>query len=292
MDRSERLIKLGDSWFSSKAKNAAQMFSAENATTDIDDVLNNAETDLVIISTRHNNHAELILKCLTAGKNVFVEKPLCVNMDELKSIKDFYESDLQNRSKLFIGFNRRYSPLVNEVKKQLNQRKSSVLIEYRMNAGYIPHDHWVHSDGGRIIGEACHCIDLVKYLVGSSVVTMNTESLTHQNSPYSSADNKVITLKFEDGSVAKISYFSIGSSKLEKEKIDIHFDGKSIILDDFKNLSFYGIEASDIRNKNSDKGQTEELEVVYNTITKDLNAPIPVNDMIDTTYLSILAAQS
>lgn len=272
-----------------KAKEVAEQYKANYATTNYDDILNDKDVDLVLISTRHDSHAELSLKALQAGKNVFVEKPLATTHEDLENIKAFYESDTTNKPILFTGFNRRFSKYTTEIKKYTNNRINPMIIRYRMNAGFIPLDHWVHEDGGRMIGEACHIIDLMTALTDAKVESISVESLTPKTDKYSSADNKSITLKYSDGSIASIEYFATGSKELAKEFMEIHFDGKSIIMDDYKSLQGYGIKLDEITTQTSQKGQLEELETLYETIKGNkLDWPIELWDMIQTTETTFL----
>jgi predicted dehydrogenase/threonine dehydrogenase-like Zn-dependent dehydrogenase len=267
-----------------KAKSVAEQYKANYATTNYEDILKDKDVDLVLISTRHDSHAELSLKALQAGKNVFVEKPLATNQEDLDKIKAFYESDTPNKPVLFTGFNRRFSKYITEIKKHTDKRINPMMIRYRMNAGYIPLDHWVHEDGGRMVGEACHIIDLMTSLTNSKIESISVESLTPKTDYYSSSDNKSITLKYTDGSVASIEYFANGSKELAKEFMEVHFDGKSIIMDDYKSLKGYGVKLTEIKDKISQKGQYEELEALYETIKGNKKEwPIELWDMVQTT---------
>ncbi|KIM06099.1 MAG: oxidoreductase [Sulfurovum sp. AS07-7] len=267
-----------------KAKAVAEQYKANYATTNYEDILNDKDVDLVLISTRHDSHAELSLRALQAGKNVFVEKPLATNQEDLDKIKAFYESDTPNKPVLFTGFNRRFSKYTTEIKKHTDKRINPMMIRYRMNAGFIPLDHWVHEDGGRMVGEACHIIDLMTALTNSKIESISVESLTPKTDNYSSSDNKSITLKYADGSVASIEYFANGSKELAKEFMEVHFDGKSIIMDDYKSIQGYGVKLTDIKDEISQKGQYEELEALYETIKGNKKEwPIELWDMIQTT---------
>lgn len=271
-----------------KAKAVAQQYGANYATSNLDDILNDDNVNLVIISTRHDSHGELTLKALKAGKNVFVEKPLATNKEELESIKKFYEGE-GDKPVLFVGFNRRFSTYVQEIKKYTSARVNPMIIRYRMNAGYVPMDHWVHENGGRMVGEACHIIDLMTALTGSEIESIFSQSITPRNEKYSTEDNKSIVLKYRDGSVANIEYFANGSKELSKEFMEIHFDGKSIILDDYKSLKGYGIRVKEISTNVSQKGQLEELEALSQTIKGNKKHwPIELWDMIQTTEISFL----
>ena len=272
-----------------KAKAVAEQYKANYATTSYEDVLNDKDVDLVLISTRHDSHAELSLKALQAGKNVFVEKPLATTQEELDLIKDFYESNKPNKPVLFTGFNRRFSKYTTEIKKHTDNRINPMMIRYRMNAGFIPLDHWVHEDGGRMVGEACHIIDLMTTLTNSKIESISVESLTSTTNKYSSSDNKSITLKYADGSVASIEYLANGSKDLAKEFMEVHFDGKSIMMDDYKTLQGYGVKLKEITTKTSQKGQLEELEVLYETIKGNKKEwPIELWDIMQTTEVTFI----
>lgn len=271
-----------------KAKYVAQQYNAAYATSDIDEVLEDENVDLVLISTRHDSHAELTLKALKKGKNVFVEKPLATNERELKMIVNFFKK-AKNPPLLFVGFNRRFSRYAREIKKHTDRRINPLFIRYRMNAGYIPLDHWVHRNGGRIVGEACHIIDLATFLTGSKIVSISVEELTPKTNYYSSSDNKSIILKYEDGSLAHIDYFACGSKDYPKEHMEVHFDNKTIVLDDYRYLKGYGIDVEEIRTLTSDKGQLEELEALYEGL-KTGKWPIQLWELIQTTKATLLIA--
>jgi len=188
---------------------------------------------------------------------------------------------------LFTGFNRRFSKYTKEIKKHTDKRINPMMIRYRMNAGYIPLDHWVHEDGGRMVGEACHIIDLMTALTNSKIESISVESLTPKTDNYSSSDNKSITLKYSDGSIASIEYFANGSKELAKEFMEVHFDGKSIIMDDYKSLKGYSVKLTEIKDEISQKGQYEELEALYETIKgNNKKWAIELWDMIQTTEIS------
>jgi len=269
------------------AKSVAKQYGAAYATTDYEDILNDKDVDLVMIATRHDSHATLVLQALQAGKHVFVEKPLATHQKELDFIKEFYESDISNKPVLFTGFNRRFSKYTTEILKHTSKRVNPLFIQYRMNAGFIPLDHWVHENGGRIVGEGCHIIDLMTSLVGERVVSISCESISPKNDKFLSEDNKSIILKYEDGSVANIQYFAMGSKEFAKEYMEVHFDNKTIVMDDYKSLKGYGIKVKEIKTALSEKGQFEELEVLYETLSGEKDSwAIELWDMIQTTEIT------
>ncbi len=271
-----------------KGKAVAQQYGAKYVTTEYNDILNDDEVDLVFITTRHDSHAELTLKSLQAGKNTFVEKPLAVNEQQLEDIKIFFEN-CNNPPALTVGFNRRFSKYAKEIKTHTDRRINPLYIHYRMNAGHVPLDHWIHENGGRIIGEACHIIDLMTYFTGSRITTISCEELSPQTEAFSSSDNKSVILKYEDGSIASIEYFAVGNNTYPKEYMEVHFDQKTIVLDNYKSVKGYGIKIKKLSSKNSQKGQLEELEYLHQTLMdKGSEWPIPLWDMIQTTAVSLL----
>ncbi|TFH02354.1 MAG: oxidoreductase [Calditrichales bacterium] len=270
-----------------QAKYAAERFGAENATTEINDVLTEPQINLVMICTRHDSHAGLVLQALQAGKNVFVEKPLATNLAELEKIQKFYADLRDSYPLLMVGFNRRFSPYAVEIKKHTDKRINPLFIHYRMNAGYVPLDHWIHENGGRIIGEGCHIIDLMTFLTDSRIIEYTSENLTPATGSISPVDNRSIILKYEDGSVATIEYFAVGNKELPKEYMEIHYDQKSIIMEDYKSLIGHGIKVKNISSDKSEKGHKDELTPLYYALKEGAEWPIPLDDLLETTEVSI-----
>lgn len=281
-----------------KAKDTAERFGAAYSTTDYHELIADPEIDLVMICTRHNLHGKLVLDSLQAGKHTFVEKPLCITKEELEAIKEFYGFNQDSSQPvnqpadqpiLMVGFNRRFSKYAREVKKHVQKRINPLFIHYRMNAGYIPLDHWVHTEegGGRIIGEACHIIDIFSFITGSRVVTFGAANLRPKTGSISNSDNKSIVLEYGDGSVATLDYFAVGSKELPKEWLEVHFDEKSIIVDDYKSIKGCGVKVADISSQTPDKGQIEELEELYRCLkTENKGWPIALESMFETTKIT------
>jgi len=274
-----------------RAKEVARQFGAHVATTNIDDVLADPKVDLVMICTRHDSHGGLSLKALQAGKNVFVEKPLCTRQEEVDAFKEFYaqtDGSGSHKPLLMPGFNRRFSAYAREIKKHTDNRVNPLFIHYRMNAGYIPLDNWVHDDGGRIVGEGCHIIDLMTFFTGSQIESLTWESMSPKNEKFSKTDNKSIILKYQDGSVCTIEYFAAGAKEFPKEYMEVHFDEKTIVMDDYKRMSGFGVKISDISTPISQKGHLEELQALHEALTiPDRPWPIELWDMIQTTEISL-----
>ena len=216
----------------------------DNTSTDYAKVLCDDQIDTVFIATRHDSHASLVIECLKHNKNVWVEKPLAINLEELEQIKLTYEkvsSKIKNGPQLMVGYNRRFSPHAIKIKDLLSNIHSSKSILVTVNAGHIPKDHWTQDPkigGGRIIGEACHYIDLIRFFVGKKIVKVTSENAEESGSVVK--DRSTISLKFEDGSLGTILYLSNGAPNYPKERVEIFSEGKILQLDNFKKMKGFG----------------------------------------------------
>lgn len=261
------------------ATTTAKQFSANYATTDYQVVLNDPEVDAVLITTRHNLHAEMTLKALNAGKHVFVEKPLALNQDELDAVIGFYAKRQDEQTPMLLtGFNRRFSPHIKSIKEIVDGRSNPMIINYHMNASYIPLDHWVHNreGGGRNIGEACHLYDLFTYITNSKFTDISMRNIMPQTAYYTCHDNFVALITFEDGSVATLTYTSLGTSQHPKEHMTIYVDGKVLILNNYKRHDFVGTGKKGMNIKTMDKGQKNELTAFAVAIKNNEEWPIPL----------------
>lgn len=268
----------------------AKRYSALKSTTDYNEILKDNDVDAVIIATRHNLHAEMALSALKAGKHVLLEKPMALNEEELKTFEDFYSDDNAQLPVLMIGFNRRFSKYMTEIKKHTDERSNPLIINYRMNAGYIPLDHWVHTEegGGRNIGEACHIYDVFTYLTNSKVKSVYAKAISPSTFHYSSSDNFVTVIDFEDGSVATLTYTALGDKKFPKERMEVSFDGKTIFMDDYKALEFFGVKGKSVSSSIPEKGQKEELVEWGAAINKGAAWPIPLWQQVQATEISFM----
>jgi predicted dehydrogenase/threonine dehydrogenase-like Zn-dependent dehydrogenase len=271
----------------------AKQFGANYATTDYQQVLQNPEVDAVIITTRHNLHASMTLEALQAGKHVLVEKPLALNQEELGKIEAFYQRESQNKPILLTGFNRRFSHYSQRVYEIVQKRSNPMILNYRMNAGYISLDHWVHGEegGGRNRGEACHIYDLFTYLTGSQVVNVDTRAIMPKTGYYSRSDNFVTTITFEDGSVATLTYTSLGNKEYPKENLEIFVDGKVIKLEDYRQLTIFGAKQPDLKTKVLEKGQYQELKHFGELIQEGGAWAIPLWQQLQATTISFWVEQ-
>lgn len=267
------------------AASLAAQYGAEYATTNFDRILKDDEIELVLICTRHDLHAPMAIQALQAGKHVFVEKPSAVNQVQLRELLTV----IRDSKKVYLtGYNRRFSKYLQEVKSKVERRKGSLFLEYTMNAGYLPKTHWVHSSegGGRIIGEGCHIIDLLGFLVGSRVDNVSISHLTHESGYYMSDDNVSVTIKYLDGSIAVMNYISNGSAKYPKETLRAYYDGKIITMIDYMSLKGKNVYVKRLRSSSPDKGQKEEMLALYKFIRLGELYPIPLDEIEQTAHIT------
>jgi len=272
------------------AENTANQFGASYSTTDYNEVLSDPKTDSVLICTRHHLHADMTIRALEAGKHVLVEKPLAMNQPELEKIEKFY-TDNSNESKpiLLTGYNRRFSPYALRIKEIIKDRKNPLIINYRMNAGYLPLDHWVHTEegGGRNIGEACHIYDLFTFLTDSKYKDISVKSINSDGNYYSSCDNFITIINFEDGSLATLTYTAMGAKQYPKEHMEIYSEGRVITMTDYKTLNIHGSNDKGLDTKLMEKGQFQELEYFGRALNNNNGWPIPLWQQIQSTVISL-----
>ncbi len=280
-----------------RAKAVAEQFGAAYATTDYEQILGDDEIDLVMICTRHDLHGPIVLEALRAGKHTFVEKPLCLRASELDEIESYFRDaegvagDGRRQPLLTVGYNRRFAPCIQEIKKHLVKRVNPLVLHYRMNAGYVPQDHWVHDPGqggGRIIGEACHILDLFSFLVEAPVRAYASASLTPATTSVSASDNKIVTLEYEDGSIGTIHYFAVGPKELPKERLEVYWDEKAIIMEDYGALSGTNVPLAHPKSREGDKGHLEELRALGRALGDSVSAwPIPLDSLLESTRIAM-----
>jgi predicted dehydrogenase/threonine dehydrogenase-like Zn-dependent dehydrogenase len=268
----------------------AKKFGIANSTTDYKQVLADPEVDIVIITTRHNKHASMVIETLEANKHVFVEKPLALNKVELDGILTAYA---QHDKTISVGFNRRFAPLAVKMKKLLGVQDSPVNIIATLNAGFIPAQSWVHDmevGGGRIIGEACHFIDMCAYLTGSVVraVCMNAMG----TNPEENTDNASILLSYENGSNAVINYFANGSKSYSKERLEVYSNERTLIMDNWRKLTGFGFKGFSSMSSGQDKGHAAQFALLQKLVKESGGPLIPLNEIVNTTLASFAAIES
>jgi len=236
----------------------------EYSTNDYHDLLNDNTIDLIVISTNHNTHGKFVVEALNAGKHVYCEKPLCLTEEELSKIMDTYK---QSKGELFCGMNRRYAPLIGDIRKQLHTNEVPAVYDYIVNAGVIPASHWTQDEkvgGGRIIGEAVHFIDTIQYLDGSELVDLK---LSYASNPaFPNKDNALITLKFASGAIANIVYTSMGSKKYPKEQLRVFVNGSVYEMDNYVKMYKYGAFKTLKLKLKQDKGFESEYRHIAEVI--------------------------
>jgi len=200
------------------------------------EVLNDPNVDAVFVVTRHDNHATLTAQALLAGRPVFVEKPLAVNREQLAQLQEVYAAQLQAGRAPFVmvGFNRRFAPFTEKIRQFFAGRREPMMIHVRVNAGFMPHDHWIQAQGGRIVGEFCHFVDWARSVIGFPIQSVSASGL--RNGTQFAADNVTVTLKFADGSVANLLYLANGDRSIPKEFFEVFCQGAIARLDDFRTL--------------------------------------------------------
>ncbi len=267
------------------AKNAAQKFGFNVASSDPESILGNASVNTVFIATQHDTHAQYVIQCLKKGKAVFVEKPLSLNNEDLNEVINTYKAC--STSSLMVGFNRRFAECSIQAKQMFQGIGEPLVMNFRVNAGFIPKEHWTQTSagGGRIIGEICHFIDLMQFLTDSKPVKVYAECITSTSSTLKNDDNLSITLKFEDGSVGNIVYTANGDKGLSKERFEIFGANSVYIIDDFKEAFLY--KDNKVKKfKNSGKGHKEEVEAFFHALSLGKQMPIPFESICLTTLTS------
>lgn len=273
------------------AKVLAKKIHAAKATSDYKEILADKDVDMVMITTRHNLHAQMVLDTLKAKKHVFVEKPLCLNRDELNEIIKAYNTVQEAGITLTVGFNRRFSPFAVKMKQLVGNGVKNIIAT--MNAGFIPPEVWVHDlkvGGGRIVGEACHFIDLCSFLTDSKVIAVCMNAMGEN--PEENTDNASILLRYEDGSNAVINYFANGSKAYAKERIEIYSQEKTLILDNWRELKGYGCKGFSKMKGRMDKGHSAQFALLNERIMKGGDTLIPFDSIVNTTLASLACIES
>jgi predicted dehydrogenase len=278
------------------AVHAGQRLGFAAATSDEQDVFENPRINAVVIATRHDQHARQVIAAIRAGKHIFVEKPLALNEAELDEIELELGAAGEQAGLLLIGFNRRFSAAARAARKRLAEVREPLAISIRLNAGSLPADHWVHhavTGGGRIVGEACHAIDLATYLSGSAPVRVYAESVGGPMAPPVPDDRCLLTLRHANGTVTSIAYLSGGDESLPKERIEVFGGDQVVVIDDFRSVTQWAnSKRRVVWSGRQDKGHRAELEAFTQTISRGGPAPIPWNELRATTLTSILAVRS
>lgn len=266
----------------------AKKFGFTHSTTDYKEILNDLDVDLVMITTRHNLHASMVSEVLKQNKHVFVEKPLALNQEELNELIKVAN---HSTGSITVGFNRRFSPHAIKIKQHIGTGPMNIIAT--MNAGFIPADVWVQDlkvGGGRIIGEACHLIDLCSYFTGSKVISVCMNAMGMN--PEDNTDNASILLKFEDGSNSVINYFANGSKSYPKERVEIYSQGRTVVLDNFRRTTAYGFKNFSGLKTSLDKGHKNQFHSVIKKVQQGGEPLISLDSLINTTLATFGAIES
>ncbi len=273
------------------AQHAGKKFGFKYATSSADEIINDPTINTIAILTRHDSHADLVVRALKAGKHVFVEKPLAINSGQLSAISK--QLNAKNQSFLTVGFNRRFAPLAQSLKSAVSSLKSPLLAHYRVNAGYLPPEHWNHDPnigGGRIIGEACHFIDFIAFLVGAPPVSVTAHALPDDGK--FREDNVSMTFTFPDGSIGVVDYLANGDKSFPKERVEVFCAGTVAVLDDFVSLRVTKDGKMNEERGAQDKGWVNEWKAFVKSIREGGELPIPNDQMIGVTKSTFAAVES
>lgn len=271
------------------ASDTGERLGFRNAVGSIDDVLHDPDTRAVVVATRHDTHADSVLRCLRARKPVFVEKPLCLTVDELREIRD---TQRESGTLMQVGYNRRFSVAATTVRGFIGENHPPLTMMYRISAGHIPRDHWTQTGegGGRIVGEVCHFIDLLQFFCGADPRTVFARSIVTADESIVPGDNAVITVTFGDGSAGSIGYFAEGGRTMPKERCEVFGGGRSAVIDNFSRVILYDRSGKRVKRV-AGKGHSEEMREFVTALGTGRPA-IPVNSLIAVTLASFAVLES
>jgi predicted dehydrogenase/threonine dehydrogenase-like Zn-dependent dehydrogenase len=274
------------------SQHMAKKYGFAYATTDYQAILKDEAIGSVIITTRHNLHGSMVLEALAAGKQVLVEKPLCLTQAELNEIMGAYDGSRL----LMVGFNRRFAPLARQVHGALSGRRTPLVMTYRVNAGFMPADHWVHDPkvgGGRLLGEGCHFIDFMLYMAGSGPARVSTVTLSGSTGKYRLEDNLVITLTCQDGSLGSIIYTAKGSKSFSRERFEVFWEDSAAVIEDFRLAQIVRRgKTRKIKKLSMDLGYRGELEFFFRHDPGEVNYHELFGSYVNSTLTTLKAAQS
>jgi len=277
------------------AQTAASKYNFQYATGDAGEIINDPDTNTIAILTRHHLHARQVIAGLSAGKHVFCEKPLALTYEELDSVFEVLESLPEQSPLLMVGFNRRFAPFSQQIKDFFGQRQEPLFAHYRVNAGFLPPSHWLHDltqGGGRIIGEACHFIDYLTFLVGEAPTSVAAFGLPDEGKYQE--DIIHLVLNFPDGSLGTIDYLANGDKSFAKERLEVFTAGRVVVLDDFRSLELvHDGKRKVLRSRlRQEKGHQDEWQVFQKAILAREQPPIPYEQLYAGTLASIYAVDS
>lgn len=263
------------------AQHNAKRFGFASCSTDINDVLSDQSTDAIVALTPHSQHANLVLKAIELNKSLLIEKPLCIHQNELDEIITAYQSTTK-KPIVMVGHNRRFSPHANKMKTWIFNRVNPAILSYRVNAGNIPAEHWVHSDRegrSRIVGEMTHFIDLMLYLLDEKPISVFAKRMAGDDQSVVNNDNVIITIQFSKGSVAALIYSASGNRALAREYLEIFFDEKSIVSTDFRRSELIANKSEKYKTSKQEIGYGEEITAFVDAVAGKKSA-VPFEDAV------------
>ncbi len=270
------------------AINCSRQYGAQHAFADDAELYQQDIADMVVIASPHKFHADQALRALEHGKAVFLEKPLCTDYEQLARIREYLYT--HPHAQLTVDFNRPFSPFMQKIKQAIAQRNSPLIISYRMNEAYLPKDHWVQTElgGGQIIGQVCHLFDLMYDLTGAQPVGVSVDTISPRSANQLTTDNFSATITFDDGSLCVVLMTACGNKALGKERMELNFDGKTIVMDDFLSLTGHGLPSgfnSTVRGM--DKGHEALIEKFVTAVRTGDKMPISFARLLAVSELTL-----
>jgi len=270
------------------SQDVAKKFGIKRCFSEPDSIFKDKNIHALIVATRHNLHAHYVMESLKNNKHVYIEKPLAIDEMELKEIIQVHKGSEKD---IMVGFNRRFAPLIESCSNLFAQRNSPMFISYRINAGFVPSDHWVQSveeGGGRIIGEVCHFVDLCQYICRSGFKSVFAQNIGGDKL----RDNISILIKFHDGSVANISYLANGDSSYPKERIEIFCQNSIAVIDDFRSLEFIREGKREKEKRHQDKGHQKQIVLWLQSIAESASIPVPFEESVNSSIATFMIHES
>jgi polar amino acid transport system substrate-binding protein len=275
------------------SESARELFRFERAVQP-GELIRDKDTDLVFVISRHDSHSQYVIAALSSHKPVFVEKPLGIDREQLEQVRGIYlaEREAGHNPFLMVGFNRRFAPFTDRLKHFFAGRQEPMVINIRINAGYLPHDHWIQREpgGGRIVGELCHFVDWARCVAGLPIVSVSAHALP--DGVRYRRDNIVAALVFQDGSIANLVYVANGDRSIAKEQMEVFCEGKVARIDDFRILDLAHEGRTRRTKAKRDKGHAREIALTLEAVRSGASSPIPFEELVEVSTATIAMEES
>jgi predicted dehydrogenase len=267
-------------------------FGFQRSTTNYKELIESADVDAVVIATRHSSHAQMVVEAIRAGKTVYVEKPLALNLEEVKLIRKAIAESGNDR--LMVGFNRRFAPVMAEIAKRFRKVQAPLTVHYRIHAGQLESGSWYldRNEGSRFVGEGGHFIDTISFISGSRPVSVFAQSLRPEKMTVDDLENIAIVMQFENGSVGNILYLTQGGPKSPKEFLEVFGGGVTAQMHNFESVTYYEGDRSSKNRWRVNKGQKEEMDAYIECVKSAKLMPISLTELIDTTLATLAVVES